>query len=132
MFRAPSLIAAALVLAGCSGIADPVVLCTQIVQPAVIVEIRDLRTGAPIAGSASGVVRDGAYVDSLRPYGYITGPLDAQSLYSRQAAPERAGVYEISIQRAGYRAWDTTGVRVTREECHVNTATIRANLVAAP
>jgi hypothetical protein len=112
---------------GCSvrDVLEPVI-CTAQFAPAIIVEIRDARTNAPLAAEARGVVRDGAYVDSLRPAEAESG--DPASLFSRQAAGERKGTYSIEVQRAGYRTWTTAGVKVDADRCHVLTRRVRADM----
>lgn len=106
--------------------------CTASVEPGVVVEIRDARSGAPLAGLAAGVVRDGAYVDSLRPAAFSDPSDPVGSMTSRQAAPERPGRYAVEVQRAGYQPWTRTGVRVGRGACHVETARLRADLEPLP
>jgi len=100
--------------------------CTASIEPAVVVEIRDARTGAAIAAQARGVVRDGTYLDSLRPHASSGASLD--DLYSRRAADERPGTYAVEVQHVGYRSWMTVGIRVGRDQCHVRTKTLRAAL----
>jgi hypothetical protein len=95
----------------------------------VVVEIRDARTGAPLAERAVGVVRDGAFVDSLRPY-ESTG-LGPASLYSRRAADERRGTYAVEVRAPGYTTWTHAGVRVGRDQCHVRTQRVHAALTSA-
>jgi len=100
--------------------------CSSSVEPAVVVEIRDARTGASLAASATGVVRDNSYVDSLRPHeGRGTAPF---ALTSRAAADERPGTYSVQVYSPGYRMWAREGVRVTRDECHVRTQRLTAGL----
>lgn len=115
---------AALVLTGC----DPTgpYACTASVEPGVVVEIYDAATGAPVAGEARGVVRDGLYQDSLAPYGF-TGD---HVMLSRRAADERPGTYAIVVAHPEYELWVRDGVRVEDGRCHVETRTIRAELEA--
>ena len=115
-------------LGGC-GLPFDATGCTADVRPAVIVEIRDARTAAALAYDARGVIRDGAYVDSLTPYESSTA--DQRDLFSRQAGYERPGTYTVEVQRVGYRAWTTSGVRVTKGVCHVDTQRVRADLLPA-
>jgi hypothetical protein len=119
---------AALILsgtAGCSG--NPVeassLFCTSDLRAGVVVEFRDAWTNAPLARSAAGVVREGAFVDSLQP---------AWSDAVRWAAFERAGTYEVEVQRAGYATFHQSGVRVERDECHVHTVHVMAAMVPTP
>jgi hypothetical protein len=107
---------------------DPIA-CTANVQPAVVVEIRDARDGRALAANARGVVRDGAFVDSLRPYESSSGL--ATDLFSRQAAGERAGTYTVEVEHDGYQPWTIAGVRASRGVCHVETRRLAANLQPA-
>lgn len=101
-------------------------MCTASVEPAIVVEIRDARTGAAVAANARGAIRDGAYVDSLRPAAF-TG-VDTTSMFSRAAGLERAGTYDVEVVRAGYQPWRMDDVRVRRDECHVVTRHLDARL----
>jgi hypothetical protein len=105
-------------------------LCTADLRPAVIVEIRDAATNAPLALEASGVVREAAYTDSLRPAEGLTA--DPSTLYSRAAAHERPGVYSVEVKRPGYATFGVNDVRVDRDVCHVRTVRVQAALVALP
>lgn len=67
--------------------------CPTDVTPAIVVEIRDARTGTPLANGAKGAVHDGAYVDSLSPYEGIGS--EPNTLVSRRAADERPGTYAV-------------------------------------
>jgi hypothetical protein len=100
--------------------------CTASLEPAIVVEVRDARTGAALAAGARGAVRDGTFVDSLTPYQSATA--DPRDMYSRRAANERPGVYAVEVRQSGYRPWDTSGVRVPRDVCHVRTQRLRALL----
>ena len=114
-----------LLLAACSSPTDGVA-CTGSVEPAIVVEIRDARTGAAIAAGAQGVVTDGAYSDPLLPY-ESSGPAP-DDLYSRRAAAERPGTYAVQVTHAGYQPWSAAGVQVGRDVCHVRTRRLKATL----
>ena len=114
--------------AGCDGLLSPGG-CSASREPGVVVEIRDKHTGAPLAGLARGVVREGTYVDSLQP-GAFSEPVDRLgSMYSRQAAYERAGHYTVTVERTGYESWTASDILVRRNACHVQTRRLRAELV---
>jgi hypothetical protein len=99
--------------------------CTTSIEPGIIVRIRDSKSKLPAAEGASGYVRDGSYVDSLR-----TAEGDAQGvLISLQAAFERPGVYTIVVVNDGYQTWKKDGVKVGSDECHVRTVYVTADLV---
>lgn len=102
--------------------------CTLDVLPAVVVEIRDGFDDAPLAETARGAVQQGEFVDSLRPYGAVGNGV----LISRAAADERAGIYSVTVAHDGYAAWRRDGVRVRRDECHVETVHLSAYLQRAP
>lgn len=104
--------------------------CTASVEPAIVVEITDARTGGPLARNAVGLVRDGNYVDSLRPYGFHSS--DPATMYSRRAADERAGSYTVQLSVAGYQPWTALNVRVQDGGCHVSTRTLQARLQPQP
>jgi hypothetical protein len=97
--------------------------CSASVEPAVVVEIRDARTQLPLAASARGVVRDGTYVDSLRPHSGGGTPF---ILISRFAAFERRGTYSVKVEAPRYRTWTLGGVVVIADQCHVRTRHLRA------
>lgn len=125
----PAIIVTVVSLAGCSN-PGASYACTAVVTPAIVVEIRDATSGAPLANGARGAVHDGAYVDSLTPYEGI-GP-DPNTLISRRAADERPGNYAIEITHAGYRPWTVAGVRAVAGVCGVITRRVSALLTPAP
>jgi hypothetical protein len=104
--------------------------CTGDVRPGIEVEIRDAVSGQPRADIARGIVTEGAFLDSLRPGTMLsTAPTD---LLSRVAAHERSGTYEVHIQANGYRPWDTAGIVVRADVCHVITVRLKTTLVRSP
>ncbi len=113
-------------LTGCKNPFGGPDLCPAVVNPAIVVEIRDAGTGAPLANGARGAVHDGAYVDSLTPY-ESTGP-GIETLVSLSGAHGRSGTYAIEVNRAGYRPWTAAGVRVVEESCGVRTRRVSASL----
>ena len=102
--------------------------CLAEIKPAVIVEIRDEKTGAPLAQLARGVVQDGAYSDSL--VAARSESTDPTTMYARRAANERHGTYEVRLERIGYRNWQAHGVRVGIGHCGVHTVWLHARLRA--
>jgi hypothetical protein len=107
-------------LAGCNASTNtaPVVCTTQAVA-GVNVVVRDADTQAGIASLARGAVTDGAYVDSLRANGSQT---------TMSAAYERTGTYVVEVRATGYQGFITTGVTVTKDQCHVIPQTVTVNL----
>lgn len=113
-------------LAGCHNPFSGGYSCPAVVNPAIVVEIRDARTNAPLANGARGAVHEGAYVDSLTPYEDF-GP-DPFTLVSRRAADERPGTYSVEVNHPGYRAWNVAGVRAVSGQCGVKTRRVSASL----
>jgi hypothetical protein len=111
---------------GCSGVTSPEVVCTAEMRAGIVVEIHDGSTGAALAYDARGIVRDGAYADSLHPA--MSSSADPHDLYARAAAHERAGTYTIEVVHPDYATWTAAGVRVEDGACHVQTITLHANL----
>jgi hypothetical protein len=111
----------------CTSMWDPV-YCTQNLVPGIVVEIQDKADGHPIATTASGTVTEGSFADSLWTYELLT-PIE---VIARASAWERKGTYRVHVQRVGYASWDTTGIRVTANECHVSTVRLKALLAPLP
>lgn len=98
--------------------------CTTDFRYGVVVEVRDSVTGAPAAAGARLVVRDGAYADTSDQLPF-TEPL------MLQAAGERGGRYDLTVQKPDYRDWTRTGVRVWEDGCHVIPVRLEARLQPA-
>jgi hypothetical protein len=113
-------------LAACQ---DPVA-CALNVVPGVEVEVRDRVTGELLTTAPRGVAREGAFQDSLR-VGATTleNPPRVMTLIG---ADERTGRYVVQVEADGYQAWDTAGIQVTPNECHVRTARFTAALDPVP
>ena len=126
----PSVLLMCAVSIGCSNPFDGGWVCTDQFVPGIVVEIRDAGTGIPVAEEARGAVREGTYVDSLRPG--FSAASDPSLLLSRFAAGERAGTYSVEIQRSGYQTWTANNVVVVSDRCHVITQRLRADLIPAP
>jgi hypothetical protein len=119
----------ALLLAACSAYStgEPEQYCTAELRPGIVVEIRDAESGAPLAHAAAGEVRDGDYVDELKPGMFENYAFE--TMYARVAAHERPGIYSVEVRRAGYQTWTASGVRVEDAPCHAQTVTLQARLV---
>jgi hypothetical protein len=107
------------------------VLCPASVEPAVVVEVRNARTGGFEAKEALGIVRDGVFVDTLEPrlFYVVNGQHVPAAL---GGADERPGTYIVSIEKTGFRSWLQTGVRVRSNECGVLTENLVAELEPLP
>lgn len=107
-------------LEGCGlSTTDPVV-CTLEVRPGIVVEVRDGFTGDPLADSATLTLRDGTYVETVKE------SFDGLTL---AGAHERAGTYDVRVDRSGYVPWRTAGVEVAAGICHVETVELQAPMV---
>jgi len=92
--------------------------CTMQFVYGISATVTDAATGANVTPGSYLVVREGSYVDSASAMGDFLA-----------AAGERAGTYAVTIGRPGYSSFSQSGVRVTRNECHVNPVQLEARLV---
>lgn len=112
------LLALAVSVAAC-GVTDTD--CTGIAQPAVDVLVRSADDDEPVDGALV-VVRDDAFADSA-----VTEP-DGRP--GRFLAPNRAGVYRVSVEKDGFEPWVRTDVKVGINECgQARTRSLEAALV---
>jgi hypothetical protein len=94
--------------------------CTLDLRPALAVEVRDSVTSAAAGQGARLIATDGVYADTAQFEGPFGGPY--------RLADERAGTYTVTVEQEGYRLWSRSGIRVTRDECHVRTVSLTARL----
>lgn len=114
----PALGAAPLLLAAC---AQQPVICTALYAYGLTVTVVDAPTGDSLRVAPAGVAHDGSWSETMQVFGnHLLG------------AGERAGTYDITVTAPGYRAWDTTGVKVTADECHVRGVNLTARLAPEP
>lgn len=82
--------------------------------PALDVEIRDVRTGAPAWYNATMItVRDGIHTDTMR------GRSGLPPEYKNQMVPlssraDRPGTYDVTITHPEYHTWHRKGIRVEK------------------
>lgn len=107
------------VLLSACGTSDPI-FCTEEARAGVVVEVFEAVTGAPILRDATLTLKDGEYVESNS---------DVFSGRFLAGAWERAGTYEVTVEKSGFVAWRRTGVEVTADECHVITVNLKAELL---
>jgi hypothetical protein len=101
-------------------------LCTLSIEPAIEVEVRDRTTNQFLSVVPRGLVREGAYQDSLTANSITAdAPPRVRSL---TAAGERAGTYSVHLEADGYQPWDTARVRAGEGGCHVQTVRFTAAL----
>jgi hypothetical protein len=111
----------------CSG---PSPICTTESRPALEIEVRDRVSHQFIPALARGVAREGAFEDSVQLWGMTADNPPVPVSYA--AAFERRGVYTVQLEVAGYHRWDTSGIAVSRDECHVRTVNLSAALQPRP
>jgi hypothetical protein len=109
--------AAAVPVAGC----NLSTACTLDSRPGIVVEVRDAVTAAAIADGARLIVRDGDYVET------VEGPPIAGLPYL-EAARERPGMYDVTVQKAGYEEWTRSRIWARDGGCHVSTVRLQATL----
>ena len=109
-----------LLLAGCD-IVDARV-CTLELRTNIYVTATDSITGSPVTADLRGFVRDGSFQEQMSSHPAMPGILFL-------GESERAGVYEVVVNATGYREWRMTNVRVTADECHVETRSLNARLI---
>ena len=120
----PATIMISLLLVGCT---DPGA-CTLNIAPAITVRTLEAGTGKNVTDSAQGTVSEGAFVDSLRP-----AQIDAAGgVQLLSAADERAGTYEVFVERPGYQALSLSAVEVRAGDCHVQTVALDLTMVPIP
>lgn len=113
--------ATSLLLAGCT---DPGA-CTLNIEPAITVRALEAGTGLNVTDGAEGTVSDGTFSDSLQP-----DQVDAsQHVLRLRAADERAGTYDLFVERPGYQAVALSNIQVTRDDCHVKTVNVDVTFV---
>jgi hypothetical protein len=98
-------------------------VCTDEYVWGLEIRLVDKDTGGPAGLGASVVIRDGDYVENR--IGEDFGALGVATF----AAGERAGFYEITINAVGFKEWRRDRVLVSRNQCHVITEKILAELI---
>jgi hypothetical protein len=100
------------------------VACTLEARAGILVSPRDSITGELLMQSTRAFARQGSFADSIRVPDDWKGKVDFIPL-----TRERPGVYEVGIDRPGYRSWRATGIRVAKDACHVIPVRLTAKLL---
>lgn len=122
-----ALLGLTLFTAACDEGALSPVACTAQFVYGLQIEVREADGGAPAAQGAVATVTDGDYVEVAA--GPVSGFPEALVI---GAAGERAGTYDIEVARDGFETWDTTGVVVEEDICHVITERVPVLLTRLP
>jgi hypothetical protein len=115
LVRACALVAAVCAVAACSGDATQPGGCSpESLRPAIVVHVV-AASGPAISDTLSkGAVRDGDYIDSLRP---IQGTIGG--IASLGAAVNRPGTYDVTVEHPGYEPFEKDGVVVHGDSCGI-------------
>jgi hypothetical protein len=113
------LVSSVIVVSGCSELGIGTV-CTEELRAGLTVTPRDAITGQPVLIKGTVVAREGAFIDSA------TNAPPSQPSFS--LVYERAGTYTVTMDMPGYQPWRIDGVAVGRDECHVITVPLAAQI----
>jgi hypothetical protein len=123
----PVLIAATLV-AGCGevriGYGDQ--RCLREPPPGVVVEFIAKGDGTPVAVGASGLLRDGAYLEQMTPLN--TRPAAPGSTYALAGGFAREGIYDIQVQTSFGEVVDWSRIKVAADDCGPFTVVLQAQV----
>ncbi len=120
--RKTFLLLLAAIPAGCDIVAPRV--CTTNAVPALSVYVRDSASGASVVLGATVIARSGTYMDSVTVDSIGRPPAD----FPVALASEHPGYFDVTVRQAGYRDWLRRNVRVSADDCHVQTVTLTALL----
>ena len=109
-----------LLTVACHGRTDPLI-CTAVAEPAVVVELRDAVTLAPIVG-ATAILSEGAYSETM-----FEGP---DALYS--GGFERPGTYQVDITATGFAAVTRAGITAPAGPCGPVTQNVTIDMQPNP
>lgn len=82
----------------------------MVARPGLEIEIRDARTGQPVAYDATVIVADGSYADTIRVREMYSAVTVEDGIV--WAADNRPGTYDVTIVHPQYQTWTRTGIRV--------------------
>jgi hypothetical protein len=111
-------------LGGCAGTTSPTA-CTLEARPGIAVHVRDASTSEWAASGARLITTSSAGIADTTSLPAGRADLDSLALSD---AYEQAGTFSVKVEKDGYEPWVRTDVRVTKDECHVRTATLTAAL----
>lgn len=97
--------------------------CDTVLVPGINITVVDGATGNAFEGDLTVTATEGSYAETSNLPAPPGGPRIMSLAY------ERPGTYRVEIQAAGYETWVRTNVRVIRNDCHVETVLLTAELV---
>ncbi len=96
-------------------------------RPAITVTVK-AAVGPPLTATATGVVRDGDYADSLRP-----SAASIDGIQQLSAAENRPGTYDVFVADSGYQTFEQDSVVVGSSSCGIGqTRFVSAELEPLP
>lgn len=109
------MVAAVCTATGCSSDATQPGGCSpESLRPAIVVHVV-AASGPAISDTLSkGAVRDGDYIDSLRPIQGTVG-----GIVSLGAAVNRPGTYDVTVEHPGYEPFEKDGIVVQGDSCGI-------------
>lgn len=109
----------ALLLVACDNSSRPLPVCTAESEPAVIVDLRDVGTAAPVEGAAIQLTdEDGGYSEPMREIG--------EGEY--RGGFERPGTYSLTVTVTGYRSVTRNGIVAPARQCGPETQLVTIEL----
>lgn len=102
------------------------ITCTASIEAGILLRIPD---PDGVVESLSARVQDQDYI---KEFEFVVGEGEVPERlenYELGFAPERKGVYDITVESPGFKKWSKEGVVVERGECHVITVTVEVNLI---
>lgn len=123
------IVATVCVVTACSSNATQPGGCSpEALRPAILVQVVAASGPAIRDTLTKGAVRDGAYVDSLRPVQGSVG-----SIVSLGAAINRPGTYDVTVEHPGYVPFEKDSVVVLGDSCGIKqSVTVVASLHPQP
>ena len=98
--------------------------CDAVLKAGIVLTIFDGATGNPIE-EATVIATEGSYSETVNLPSSPPAPGHAVLAF------ERPGTYRVEVQAAGYLPWVMSSVRVSRDDCHVETVALTARLTKA-
>lgn len=106
-------------LAGCDSTSAPEV-CIALAEPALSVTAENTDTGEPL-DDALVIAQEGSFADSARTR-------VGEDTFPATLAHERAGTYEVTVEKAGFSTWNRSRVVVPQGRCGPETVELTAQL----
>ena len=116
-----------LVVGGCDAV-NGIRSCSADSVPGLMIKVLDAATLQPVACGADVWAIQDTYSERMDTYCIGSLPDSLQGPWA-YGAYEREGIYTVLVARDGYRPWSRAGIRVTADECHVQTVRLEALLV---